>query len=210
MNCRTPLQGPMKQKIRCALSGPILLSFVGLPVILAHAERPPLTHPEGLTALGRAGSERPACGNDNAAGDPHAAKTRPVPDRRAVPIADVTLIDREKGFVSSALLAARPRSARDILLEARLDEHLAQRIDELAADVGEADGRLLLNDFITVLNGESLVAFVTRHGYASFAGPTAVRRFSPKHMEIEVEIHAPGGEKMTAILHSDGTFQGRG
>ena len=65
--------------------------------------------------------------------------------------------------------------ARDVIVEAHLDDRLANRIDELDRQTGRADGKLPLTDYVRVENGRELVDFVRKHGYRSFHGPVAVQ-----------------------------------
>jgi hypothetical protein len=116
----------------------------------------------------------------------------------------------EDQVVSSRILEIQPRTPRDILLEARLDEHLRDDLAELDARLGKADGILALNDFIHVANGSDLLAFLKANGYASFHGPTGIRRWPAGRIEIDVRITGKNGSTFNAVLRADGSHQGRG
>jgi acetyl esterase/lipase len=113
-------------------------------------------------------------------------------------------------IVSSHILKTHPRSPRDILLEARLDEYLSDDLSVLEARLGKADGILALTDFIHITNGSELLAFVKANGYSSFLGPIGIRRWPAGRLELDVRITGKNGSTFTAVLHATGFHQGRG
>jgi hypothetical protein len=123
-------------------------------------------------------------------------------------IAEKDIPEAEK--VSTRRLLKRPPSAREIILEARLDDRLANRIDELDRQTGKADGKLALSDYVMVLNGRELVDFVRGHGYKSFHGPVEIRKWPRGRLQVVVRVTGRDGGTMDAILESDGSVQGAG
>lgn len=112
--------------------------------------------------------------------------------------------------VSTQRLVKRLPSARDIILEAHLDDRLANRIDELDRRTGQADGKLSLSDYVMVLNGRELVDFVRGHGYKSFRGPVEIRKWPRGRLQVVVRVIGKDGKTVDAILESDGSVQGAG
>lgn len=116
----------------------------------------------------------------------------------------------EEEKVSTRRLVKRPPSAREIILEAHLDDRLANRIDELDRQTGRADGKLALSDYVMVLNGRELVDFVRDHGYKSFRGPVEIRKWPRGRLQVVVRVTGKDGRTVDAILESDGSVQGAG
>ena len=112
-----------------------------------------------------------------------------------------------KEILTSAIVAARPPNAQAVILEAHLDDNLHNHLDILAP--GEADGRMMLTDYVMVENGKDLYDFVKKHGYQGFRGPVGIRKGKTR-LEVAVEITAPDGARMVAWLSYDGTRQGCG
>jgi hypothetical protein len=112
--------------------------------------------------------------------------------------------------VSTQRLVNRPASAREIILEAHLDDRLANRIDELDRQTGQADGKLSLGDYVMVLNGRELVDFVRGHGYKSFRGPVEIRKWPRGRLQVVVRVTGKDGKTVDAVLESDGSVQGAG
>jgi len=123
-------------------------------------------------------------------------------------IAEKDIPEDEK--VSTLRLLKRPPSAREIILEAHLDDRLANRIDELDRQTGQADGKLALGDYVMVLNGRELVDFVRGHGYKSFRGPVEIRKWPRGRLQVVVRVTGRDGKTVDAILESDGSVQGAG
>jgi len=123
-------------------------------------------------------------------------------------IAEKDIPEEEK--VSTQRLLKRPPSAREIILEAHLDDRLANRIDELDRLTGRADGKLALGDYVMVLNGRELVDFVRAHGYKSFRGPVEIRKWPRGRLQVVVRVMAKDGQTFDALLESDGKVQGAG
>lgn len=123
---------------------------------------------------------------------------------RVIPGKDIP--DEEK--VSS--LRQGPPRARDVIVEAHLDDRLANRIDELDRQTGQADGKLPLTDYVTVENGRELVDFVRKHGYRSFHGPVEIRKWPQGRIQVVVRVKGKDGKTVDAILESDGSVQGAG
>lgn len=123
-------------------------------------------------------------------------------------IAEKDIPKEEK--VSTLRLLKRPPSAREIILEAHLDDRLANRIDELDRQTGQADGELALGDYVMVLNGRELVDFVRGHGYKSFRGPVEIRKWPLGRLQVLVRVTGKDGKTVDAILESDGSVQGAG
>lgn len=116
----------------------------------------------------------------------------------------------EEEKVSTLRLHKRPPSAREIILEAHLDDRLANRIDELDRQTGQADGKLALSDYVMVLNGRELVDFVRGHGYKSFRGPVEIRKWPRGRLQVVVRVTGKDGKTVDAVLESDGNVQGAG
>ena len=123
-------------------------------------------------------------------------------------IAEKDIPEEEK--VSTRRLLKRPPGAREILLEAHLDDRLANRIDELDREAGQADGKLALGDYVMVLNGRELVDFVRGHGYRSFRGPVEIRKWPRGRLQVVVRVTGRDGQTFDALLESDGKVQGAG
>jgi len=116
----------------------------------------------------------------------------------------------EEEKVSTLRLLKRPPSAREIILEAHLDDRLANRIDELDRQTGQADGKLALSDYVMVLNGRELVDFLRGHGYKSFRGPVEIRKWPRGRLQVMVRVTGKDGQTFDALLESDGKVQGAG
>lgn len=116
--------------------------------------------------------------------------------------------DEEK--VSSLRLQQGSPRARDVIVEAHLDDRLANRIDELDRQTGQADGKLPLTDYVRVENGRELVDFVRKHGYQSFHGPVEIRKWPQGRIQVVVRVKGKDGKTVDAILESDGSVQGAG
>lgn len=116
----------------------------------------------------------------------------------------------EEEKVSTRRLVKRPPSAREIILEAHLDDRLANRIDELDRQTGRADGKLALSDYVMVLNGRELVDFVRDHDYKSFRGPVEIRKWPRGRLQVVVRVKGKDGRTVDAVLESDGSVQGAG
>lgn len=98
-------------------------------------------------------------------------------------------------------------SAHDVVRWAHLDDQLGAHPDQIRC--GEADGRAILADYVTVWNGREMVAFVRAHGYRSFRGPLSCRR-NGAQLEVEVEITGRDGATLILALLADGGLQGIG
>ncbi len=120
-------------------------------------------------------------------------------------------------FVSVCLVAAcahapagapcaRPTPA-GVVAWADLDGHLGAVPVRLP--VGLADGRAVLGDCVTMLNGAETAAFVARHGYAGLERRLAVRR-TASTLEVDVEIRGRDGTAFVVKLYADGALQGAG
>ena len=136
---------------------------------------------------------------------------KPVPP----PVAIQPVVIKEKDIpkrdiVNSSMLAKHPIDARQIILEAHLDDNLRDGIGELSKNMAGADGRVGLGNYITVLNGAAMVDFVLEHGYKAFHGPVEIRKWPGGRLEVDVRITAPNGKSMLVILQADGSIQGRG
>ncbi len=132
----------------------------------------------------------------------------PPPEVQPRVISGKDIPDEEK--VSSLRLRDRPPGARDIIVEARLDDRLANRLDELDGATGKADGKLALTDYVMVENGRELVDFVRRHGYRSFHGPVEIRKWPQGRVQVVVRVTGKDGRTVDAVLESDGSVQGAG
>jgi hypothetical protein len=113
--------------------------------------------------------------------------------------------DTKTGMVTSGSL--RSISPYDVISWAHLDDVLRHHLDQVV--VGEADGKSILADYVTVINGHEMVAFARKHGYQSFRGPIAVRKQGDS-LEVDVEIMGEQGSKTVITLYADGTMQGAG
>lgn len=113
--------------------------------------------------------------------------------------------DIETGVITSADL--QNISANDVISWAHLDDVLRNHLDQVV--VGEADGKSILADYVTVLDGHEMVVFVRQHGYQSFRGPIAVRKRG-NAVEVDVEITGEQGAQTVITLYADGTMQGVG
>ena len=133
------------------------------------------------------------------------AQSTPPPVEKPEVILEKDLPKKE--ILTSEIVAARPPTAQSVILEAHLDDNLRNHLDILAP--GEADGRLLLTDYVMVENGKELYEFVKKHGYQGFRGPVGIRK-GKSRLEVAVEIAAPDGTKMVAWLGYDGLRQGCG
>lgn len=121
-----------------------------------------------------------------------AASLPPEPARPSPAVAEAT-----KG---------RP-SPEQVLAWANLDENLGRRPERL--DFGQADGRSVLSDKVLVLNGEDMVRFVRKHGYAGHRGITTTLHTESK-TTIHVVVVGKDGARMVLQLESDGDPQGQG
>lgn len=136
---------------------------------------------------------------------------KPVPPPAAVKPKIITGNDVPKEEIVNSRLAARMgMSARQIILEAHLDDNLRNHVGELAGNVGQADGRLCIGGYITVMNGEAMLDFVRVHGYKGFHGPVEIRKWPGGRKEVDVRITAPNGKSMIVTLLADGARQGEG
>ena len=114
---------------------------------------------------------------------------------------------------SSESVARIPLNHRDVIFEAHLDLWLKNHLKELEKNIGQADGKLLLGDFVMVQNGRELLDFVHKNGYDMFVGPTEVKlwpRTTPTNIEISLIIIGKNQKRMTAILYATGSRLGIG
>lgn len=65
-------------------------------------------------------------------------------------------------------------SAHDVISRAHLDDTLRYHLDRVG--VGEADGKSILADYVTVQNGGEIAAFIRKHGYQANALPGHLRQ----------------------------------
>jgi hypothetical protein len=93
-----------------------------------------------------------------------------------------------------------------VLAWAKLDQTLAN-LRKLT--VGQADGRVTLGEYVTLLNGEEAKRFLRRHGYAQTLRTVAVRR-TERTIQVDVEIAGRDGQKIILTLYADGHKQGIG
>ncbi len=88
---------------------------------------------------------------------------------------------------------------------------LDQRLSKLApSDIGQADGQTSLGTYVTLANAQEAWEFIKQGGYVSYHGPTEVRRYNSKLLEVEVEIINRRQQRLTLILRADGAKQGEG
>jgi len=75
--------------------------------------------------------------------------------------------------------------------------------------VCQADGRGVLGDYVTLLNGAEAKDFLLKHGYAKTLRVLSVRR-TRSTITIDLEIQGKDGAKGHLILYADGGKQGVG
>ncbi|MCU0781162.1 MAG: hypothetical protein MUF04_08690 [Akkermansiaceae bacterium] len=104
-----------------------------------------------------------------------------------------------------------PLSARQIILEAHLDDRLTARLQESDAATGEADGKLVVSDYVMFLNAREVIDHMKAHGFRSYEGPVEIRSWhGMQRMQVRVRITACDGSTVDALLESDGSVQGAG
>ena len=75
--------------------------------------------------------------------------------------------------------------------------------------VCQADGRGVLGDYVTLLNGAEAKDFLVKHGYAKNLRIVAVRR-TRSTIEVDLEISGKDGAQGLLMLFADGGKQGIG
>lgn len=75
--------------------------------------------------------------------------------------------------------------------------------------VCQADGRGVLGDYVTLLNGEEAKQFLIKHGYAKTLRVLSVRR-TRSTITIDLEISGKDGAQGLLMLYADGGKQGEG
>ena len=75
--------------------------------------------------------------------------------------------------------------------------------------VCQADGRGVLGDYVTLLNGAEAKDFLVKHGYAKNLRIVAVRR-TRSTIEVDLEISGKDGAQGLLMLYADGGKQGEG
>ena len=75
--------------------------------------------------------------------------------------------------------------------------------------VGQADGRGVLGDYVTLLNGAEAKDFLVKHGYAKNLRVVAVRR-TRSTIQVDLEISGKDGAQGLLMLFADGGKQGIG
>ena len=104
-----------------------------------------------------------------------------------------------------------PLSARQIILEAHLDDRLTTRLQESDAATGKADGKLAVSDYVMFLNAREVINHIQEHGFRSYEGPVEIRSWRGRQrIQVRVRITAGDGSTVDALLESDGSLQGAG
>jgi hypothetical protein len=104
-----------------------------------------------------------------------------------------------------------PRSARQIILEAHLDDRLSGRLRESDAATGAADGKLAVSDYVMLLNAREVIDHIRAHGFRGYEGPVEIRSWQGgQRMQVRVRVTAGDGSTVDAWLESDGRVQGAG
>lgn len=75
--------------------------------------------------------------------------------------------------------------------------------------VCQADGRGVLGDYVTLLNGAEAKDFLLKHGYAKILRVVDVRR-TRSTIQVDVEIAGKDGAQGFLMLYADGAKQGEG
>lgn len=100
-------------------------------------------------------------------------------------------------------------SPEQVINLANLTNTLSKHGERITA--GAADGRAIISPYVTVLNGEELVAWLQHHNYASHSNIKAVRRYGNQCIEVEIDIFSKNKKHgLRIILYSDGYIQGAG
>jgi hypothetical protein len=131
-----------------------------------------------------------------------------VAPNQSVPVKCETFTGNPEDLLTIQILHGNTDwSVRKVLQEAQLE----QRLPKLkASEIGQADGQALLGSYVMLKNASEVADFLQQAGYKAWSGPTQVRRYQGRLLEVEVEITNQRQQHLQVILSADGSKQGEG